>query len=163
MLRALLATAPLLVVAGCATATLPYTPAEQPPGARISAAYQMLGDRLRVEVDTDGRGLEEVAIIRPDGSALRPIALETVPVGSGSPPVGVGVGVGGTRWGGGGVGIGTGVSVGIPIGGGRPDVHTFAYFPLDEAGPGPWRLRVKLAGIEPTTILLGASPTGRAP
>lgn len=163
MLRALLTATPLLVVVGCATATLPYTPAEQPEGARVSAAYQVLGDRLRVELDSDGRGVEEMAIIRLDGSVLRPLAIETVPVGPGRPPVGVGVGVGGTRWGGGGVGIGTGVSVGIPIGGGRPDVNTFAYFPLDEAGPRPWPLRVKLAGIEPTTILLGASPTGRAP
>ena len=163
MLRALLVAMPLLAVAGCASATLPYTPAEQPRGARVSAAYQVLGDRLRVELDTDGRGLEEVAIIRLDGSPLRPLAIETMPVGPGSPPVGVGVGVGGTRWGGGGVGIGTGVSIGIPIGGGRPDVNTFAYFPIDEAGPRPWQLRVKLAGIEPTTILLGATPSGRGP
>lgn len=163
MLRALLAATLLLVAAGCATATLPYTPAEQPPGGRVSAAYQVLGDRLRVELATDGRGVEEVAIIRPDGSALRPLAMETAAVGSGRPPVGVGVGVGGTRWGGGGIGIGTGVSIGIPIGGGPPDLNTFAYFPLDEAGPRPWPLRVKLAGIEPATILLGATPTGTAP
>lgn len=160
MLRALLVAAALLIGAGCATATLPYTPEQQPPGARVSAAYQLLGDRLRVELDTGGRGVEEVAIIRPDGSPLRPLAIETMPVGPGSPPVGVGVGVGGSRWGGRGVGVGTGVSVGFPIGGGRPDVNTFAYFPLDEAGPAPWRVRVKLAGIEPTTILVGTATTG---
>ena len=31
-----------LLAAGCATATLPYTPEEQPRGARVSAAYQVL-------------------------------------------------------------------------------------------------------------------------
>ena len=91
----------LLAVAGCATARLPYTPEQQPAGARLSAAYQVLGDRVRIQVDTGGPPLEEVEIVRADGSALRPIALETVPVGSGSPPVGVGVGVGGGHWGGG--------------------------------------------------------------
>jgi hypothetical protein len=160
MLRAWLIGATLLAVAGCATATLPYTPEQPPPGVRVSAAYQLLGDRLRVELDSDGRAVEEVTIVRPDGSPLRPLAIETMPVGPGSPPVGVGVGVGGTRWGGRGVGVGTGVSVGIPIGGGRPDTNTFAYFPIDEAGPAPWRVRVKLAGIEPTTILVGAAPAG---
>jgi len=163
MLRPLPVAAALLALAGCATATLPYTPEQQPKGARISAAYQVLGDRLRVELDTGGRSVEEVEITRPDGAPLRPLAIETMPVGSGSSPVGVGVGVGGGRWGGrGGVGVGTGVSIGIPVGGGRPDTSTFAYFPLDEAGPPPWRLRVKLAGIEPTVIVVGAPPTGTA-
>ena len=160
MIRALpVVAAALATLTGCASATLPYTPEPQPPGARISAAYQVLGDRLRIEVDTDGRGLEEVAIIRADGSPLRPLAIETAPVGGASPSVGVGVGVGGGRWGGrGGVGVGTGVSVGIPVGGGRPDTNTFAYFPVDEAGAPPWRVRVKLAGIEPAVILVGTAP-----
>ena len=162
MIRALpvVATA-LAALTGCASATLPYTPEPQPPGARISAAYQVLGDRLRIEVDTDGRALEEVAIVRTDSSQLRPLAIETAPVGGASPSVGVGVGVGGGSWGGhGGLGVGTGVSVGIPVGGGRPDINTFAYFPVDEAGTPPWRVRVKLAGIEPAIIMVGASPAG---
>lgn len=154
--RALLG-AGLLAVAGCATAALPYTPEQQPAGARLSAAYQVLGDRVRIQVDTGGPPLEEVEIVRADGSALRPIALETVPVGSGSPPVGVGVGVGGGHWGGG-VGVGTGVSVGFPIGGRAPDVNTFAYFAADAAGPPPWRVRVKAAGVAPALILVGGSP-----
>lgn len=147
----------LLAVAGCATATLPYTPEQQPAGARLSAAYQVLGDRVRIQVDTGGPPLEEVEIVRADGSALRPIAVETVPVGAGSPPVGVGVGVGGGHWGGG-VGVGTGVSIGFPIGGRGPDVNTFAYFAADAAGPPPWRVRVKAAGVAPTLILVGGSP-----
>jgi hypothetical protein len=157
MLRPALIAAACLALAGCATATLPYTPEQQPPGARVSAAYQLLGDRLRIELDTNGRGVEEVEIVRADGSAVRPLAIEQIPVGPGSPPVGVGVGVGGTRWGGRGVGVGTGVSIGFPVGGGRPDLNTFAYFPLDEAGPAPWQVRVKLAGIEPTLIVVGAA------
>ena len=161
MLRVLPIATALVALTGCATATLPYTPEQQPKGARVSAAYQVLGDRLRVELDTGGRGVEEVEIVRPDGAPLRPLAIETMPVGPGPSPVGVGVGVGGGRWGGrGGVGVGTGVSIGIPVGGGPPDTNTFAYFRIDEAGPAPWRLRVKLAGIEPTVIVVGAAPTG---
>jgi hypothetical protein len=32
---------------------------------------------------------------------------------------------------------------------------TIAWFPLAPAGPAPWRVYVKLAGIEPTTIVVG--------
>jgi hypothetical protein len=157
MIRRLLIAAALVSLAGCAARTLPYTPETQPAGARVSAAYQVVGDRLRVEIESDGRRVEEAAIIRTEGAVVRPQAITTDP-GPRSGPVGVGVGVGGGTWGGG-VGVGTGVSVGIPVGGGAAIGSTFAYFPLDAAGPAPWRLRVKLAGIEPADILVGGPPT----
>jgi hypothetical protein len=157
--RPLLIVAALLVVSGCARATLPYRPEPQPPGARVSAAYRIAGDRLGIEIDTDGRPLEQAWIMKPDGVALAPEAVETPPVVAGSSPS-IGIGVGGGTWGGRG-GVGTGVSVGIPVGGGSSRVagNTLVWFPLAPAGPPPWRLYVKLAGIVPTTFLVGGPPT----
>jgi hypothetical protein len=158
MIRCCLALAALLVLSGCATATLPYTPAQQPAGEPISASYQVLGDRLRIEIDSGGRRIEEVTILEPSGALLRATALDTPLPGPAGSPVGIGIGIGGgsfsTR---GGVGVGTGLSVGVPVGGGSGVVegNSFAWFPLAEAGPGPWRLYVKLAGLEPTLIFVG--------
>lgn len=150
--------AALLTLAGCARSTLPYQPDPQPGGARISAAYQVVADRLRIEIDTDGRRLEEIRIITAAGAEVRALAIDNPPVVSSGSPVGVGVGVGGGSFGGrGGIGVGTGVSVGIPVGGGSAAIegHTFAWFALDQAGPAPWRVYVKLAGLPPTVILVG--------
>ncbi|HEX9820903.1 MAG TPA: hypothetical protein VGD07_14975 [Methylomirabilota bacterium] len=156
--RPLIAVAALLVVSGCARATLPYRPEPQPPGARVSAAYQVAGDRLGVEIDTDGRLLEQAWIMKPDGTALAPEVVETPPVVAGSSPS-IGIGVGGGTWGSRG-GVGTGVSVGIPVGGGSSRVagNTRVWFPFAPAGPPPWRLYVKLAGIVPTTFFVGGPP-----
>ena len=160
MIRPLIAAA-LLVVAGCAHATLPYTPEQQPEGARISAAYQILADRLRIEIDTDRRRVEDIWIHKPDGTALRALAIDNAPVVTGPPPtIGVGVGSGGYR---GGIGIGTGISVGIPVGEGasRIEGNTWATFALDQAGPPPWRLHLKLAGVAPVTIVVGGPVPAR--
>ena len=51
MVRALLVMAILSGLAGCASPRLRYTPVEQPPGARISARYQIIRDRLKIEID----------------------------------------------------------------------------------------------------------------
>ena len=148
-----LVAAMLLSLSGCAATTLPYTPAQQPSGARVSAAYQLVADRLRIEINADGRRVEEAKILKADGSELRAMAIDT------APPVttgGFGICIGGGSFGShGGVGVGTGVSVGVPVGGSDIPGHTFAWFPLAEAGPAPWRLYVKLAGIEPTVIHVG--------
>ena len=152
-----LVAAMVLSLTGCAATTLPYTPAQQPSGARVSVAYQLLLDRLRIEIDTGGRRVEEAKILKADGAELRALAIDRAPVTTGS-PVGLGIGIGGASFGSrGGVGVGTGVSVGVPVGGSGSDIqgNTFAWFPLAEAGPAPWRLYVKLAGIEPTVILVG--------
>jgi hypothetical protein len=153
-----LVVATFLSLTGCATtATLPYAPAQQPSGARISAAYQLVLDRLRIEIDTDGRRVEEAKILKADGAELRPLAIDTAPPVTTGSPGGLGIGIGGGSFGGrGGVGVGTGVSVGVPVGGSDIQGHTFAWFPLAEAGPAPWRFYVKLVGIEPTVILVGA-------
>jgi hypothetical protein len=146
----------VVAVAGCASATLPYQPAQQPEGARISAAYQLTGDRLRVEIDTDGRRLEEARILKVEGSEVRAETIDNPPVVSSGPAGGVGIGIGGGSFGRGG-GVGTGVSVGIPVGSGSTTVqgNTFVSFPLAQAGPAPWRVYVKLLGLAPTVILVG--------
>lgn len=157
--RALAITA-LVAIGGCGT-TLPYTPEQQPPGAKISAAYRIVGDRLGVEIDTDGRRLEEARILRSDGSALHAQTIEHAPIGY-SPPVSVGIGVGGVSGGGhSGTAVGTGVGVGFPVGGGpgRVQGNTFAFFPLDQIGPAPWRLLVKLEGTGPAVIVVGGTST----
>jgi hypothetical protein len=151
----------LVALAGCARATLPYTPAEQPPGARISAAYSTLVDRLRIEIDTDGRRLEQAWIRKPDGSNVAALAIEQPPIteGYGS---NVGISIGGGSWGGR-SGVATGIGVGIPIGGssGGPAGNTVVSFPLAEAGPGPWPVYLKLAGIPAVTIVVGGTPPAR--
>ena len=145
----------LVVLAGCAHATLPYQPEVQPRGARISAAYQVIGEQLRIEIDTDHQRLEQAWIMKPDGTSVPPQAVENAPIVTGPPPtIGVGTGTYGGR---GGIGVGTGVSVGIPVGSGSSRIEgtTVASFPLAAAGPAPWRVYVKLAGIEPATIVVG--------
>src|SRR5256885_17063829 len=145
----------LVFLAGCSQATLPYKPEQQPKGAKVSAAYQMLADRLKVEIDTDHRRLEDIFIVRADGTAVRAQSIENAPVVTGPGPT-IGIGIGGASIGRG-VGIGTGGGVGVPAGEGpsRIEGSTFATFPLEQVGPPAGRLHVKLAGLAPTTILVG--------
>jgi len=149
----------LVVLAGCSHATLPYQPDPQPHGARVSADYQVVGDRLRVEIDTSGRRLEQAWILKPDGTSVAPQTVENPPVVTGAGPS-FSIGVGGASYGRG-VGVGTGVGVGVPLGSGpsRIEGNTIVWFPLASAGPGPWRLYVKLAGVEPTTFPVGGPPS----
>jgi hypothetical protein len=153
-LRVFVATT-LVLLAGCAGSSLPYTPEQPPPGARVSAAYQIVADRLRVELDTDGRRVEEAKILKTDGSELRALAIDAGPPAVSGSPLSIGIG-GGTFGSRGGVGVGTGVGIGVPVGGGGTvEGHTFAWFALDQAGSAPWRVYVKLAGVAPTVILVG--------
>lgn len=151
--------------AGCSSSTpssgppssgLPYKPEVAVPGPAISAAYTVVGDRLRVEIDTGGRRLERAQIVKPDGAPLEAQTLEAAASGGNwGSPVGISIGVG--RIGGmGGVGTGVGVSTGGVVGGGGgAGTNTIASFPLEQAGPRPWRVRVKLEGIEPVDIVVG--------
>ncbi len=147
----------LIALTGCSRATLPYKPVVQPSGASLSADYVVLADRLRVEVDTDGYRLEDAQIVRTDNVAIRPQTIEQPPPASGGGP-GLGVGVGGGTFSGGrggGVGVGTGVGVTIPIGSdNRVAGNTVLYFPLDQIGPPPWRLTVRVAGTRVADIVL---------
>ena len=154
-MRSLAFAAVVLSLVGSASPAQPNKPDLKPKGATISAGYQILADRLRLEIETDHRRLEDIWIAKPDGTAIRAQTIDTAPTVVGPPPS-VGVGVGGGGYGGGGV-FGTGVGVGFPVGGGTPRIEgpTFASFPLDQVGPPPWRVHVKLAGVEPTTILVG--------
>ena len=146
--------AALVALAGCARSMLPYAPNPQPAGARVSADYQLVGDRLRIEVDTDGRRLEQAWIRRPDGSSVAADALESPPVVAGGSPS-MSIGIGGGTFGRGG-GVGTGVGVGFPLGGGgRLEGNTVVWFPAAPAGPPPWTLYLKLDGVAPTTFPVG--------
>jgi hypothetical protein len=138
------------------SATLPYKPEVQPPGVFISAAYTVVSDRLRVEIDTGGRRLERAQIVKADGGLLEAQTIEfSTPTGAGS-PVGIGFGVGSFGGLGGGVSTGVGVSTGTTVGGGGPTGGTtIASFPLAQAGPGPWRVRVRLQGAGSADILVG--------
>ncbi len=142
-----------LALAGCAAQTLRYTPDQQPSGSPISADYRQLEDRLRVEIDTGGYRLEEAQILRADGVAVPARTIEHPGYRGGGSGLGLGLGVGSIGRSGG-VGIGTGVGVGTTLGPGRAEGNTFADFPLAEAGPAPWRLRVKVVGVTPVVIVL---------
>jgi hypothetical protein len=121
----------------------------------VSADYQVVGDRLRIEIDTSGHRLEQAWIIKPDGASVAPSAVDNPPVVA-APGPSISVGVGGASYGRG-VGVGTGVGVGFPIGSGptRLAGNTIVWFPLAAAGPAPWRLYVKLGDVEPTTFFVG--------
>lgn len=158
-----------LTLGACASSSLnlPYKPEIQPSGATLSAAYTIIADRVRVEIATDGRRLERAQIVRPDGSLLEAQTIEyTPPVGGGGSPVGIGFGIGSFGSMGGGVGTGVGVSTGTMVGGGSSasavGPTTIASFPLAQAGPSPWRVRVKLQGIDSADILVG-EPAGSPP
>ena len=145
--------------AACSSSTpysgLPYRPEVPVTGAAISAAYTIVGDRLRVEIDTGGRRLERVQIAKPDGPILEAQTIEySAPSGSVGSPLSIGIGIG--RFGGG-VGTGVGVSTGGVVGGGGSGAgaNTIASFPLDQAGQRPWRVRIKLEGLDPADIVVG--------
>jgi hypothetical protein len=145
----------LVALAGCARATLPYKPDPQPSGARVSADYRTFGDRLRVEIDTDGRRLEQAWILKPDGTSVAADTVEAPPVVTGGGP-NLSFGLGGATFGrGGGVGSGVGVSMPVGEGPGRIEGNTIVWFPAGAAGPPPWNLYVKLAGIAPTSFHVG--------
>lgn len=140
-----------IALAGCASA-LPYTPAEQPAGVRLAAGAAVVGDRLRVPIDTAGYRLEQAWILRPDGVAIGPLTVEPPAPGGGS-GLGIGLGVGSVGRSGS-VSIGTGIGVGTGIGGPRGGRHPVAVFPLEQIGPAPWRLQIKVVGIQPAVIVL---------
>lgn len=158
-----------LTLGACASSSLslPYKPEVQPSGATISAAYTIVADRLRVEIATDGRRLERAQIVRPDGAVLEAQTIEyTPPAGGGGSPVGIGFGIGSFGGLGGGVSTGVGVSTGTTVGGGGSSAvgpSTIAAFPLAQAGPSPWRVRVKLQGADSADILVGEPTGGPAP
>jgi hypothetical protein len=148
-------------LAACASSSagLPYKPAVQPPGATVSAAYTIISDRLRVEIDGRGRRVERAQIVKPDGAVLEAQTIEYTPAaGGGGSPVSIGFGIGSFGSMGGGVSTGVGVSTGGVVGGGGSSNEvgsSIASFPLAQAGPSPWRVRVKLQGTDPADILVG--------
>jgi hypothetical protein len=149
-----------LTAAACASSSpsLPYRPVQQPPGATISAAYTIVADRLRVEIEGGGPRLERAQIVRADGAVLEAQTVEyTAARGGGGSPLSIGFGFGGfgssgSSAMGGGAGVSTATSVG---GGSAGGGSAIASFPLAQAGPAPWRVRVKLQGIDPVDVLVG--------
>ena len=148
-----------LAACSSSSAGLPYKPAVQPPGATVSAAYTIVSDRLRVEIDGRGRRVERAQIVKPDGAVLEAQTIEYTPAaGGGGSPVSIGFGIGSFGSMGGGVSTGVGVSTGGVVGGGGSSSEvgsSIASFPLAQAGPSPWRVRVKLQGTDPADILVG--------
>jgi hypothetical protein len=148
-------------LAACSSSSpgLPYKPAVQPPGATVSAAFTIVSDRLRVEIDGRGRRVERAQIVKPDGTLLEAQTIEYTPAaGGGGSPVSIGFGIGSFGSMGGGVGTGVGVSTGGVVGGGGSSSEvgsSIASFPLGQAGPSPWNVRVKLQGTDPADILVG--------
>ena len=148
-------------LAACSSASsgLPYKPEVQPPGATVSAAYTIVGDRLRVEIEGGGRRVERAQIVMPDGALLEAQTIEYTPAASsGGSPVSIGFGIGSFGSVGGGVSTGVGVSTGGVVGGGGSSSEvgsSIASFPLGQAGPSPWNVRVKLQGTDPADILVG--------
>jgi len=168
-----LAVSAMTLGSGCASsapppapvsANFPYKPETAVPGPPISAAYSVTTDRLRIEIDTGGRRLERAQIVKTDGALLdaQTIEFTQAPSGGGyGSPIGIGIGIGSFGHMGGGVGTGVGVSttgvVGGGSGGGGTSGNTIASFALDQAGQRPWRLRVKLEGVEPFDIVVGTA------
>jgi hypothetical protein len=149
--------AAVILVSGCASSGLRYKPEPPGVGAPITADYTVLADRVRVEIDTRGARLEDAQILKPDGTLIRPQAIE-YPLYRPSGCVGIGIGMGGSTWGSRGVGVGSGVSVGttVPVGEPRTEGNTVLYFPLDQVGSAPWRLRVQITGLGPAFFMLGS-------
>src|SRR5215813_8337546 len=147
------------------SANFPYKPETPVPGPPISAAYSVTTDRLRIEIDTGGRRLERAQIVKTDGALLDAQTIEFTQASSGGgygSPIGIGIGVGSFGRMGGGVGTGVGVSTsgvvgGSGGGGGSTSGNTIASFALEQAGQRPWRLRVKLEGVEPFDIVVGTA------
>jgi hypothetical protein len=118
----------------------------------LSADYAVAGERLRVEIATGGYRVEGAMILRPDGAAIPAQTIEQPDGGNGG-GFSIGVGVGSSRQVGS-VGVGAGVGTGAVLGERRAGATAFATFPLAAAGPPPWRLHVKVVGIEPVVIVL---------
>ena len=138
-----------IALTGCSSTTLPYKPVSQPSGATLSADYMVMADRLRVEIDTSGYRLEDAQIMRADNVVVRPQTIEQPPMAYNPGPT-VGFGYGGRSVSGGrrgAVGVGSGVGVSVPVGSGDARVagNTVLYFALDQVGPAPLSLNIKVA------------------
>jgi hypothetical protein len=148
-----------LALAGCA-GPLPYRPERQPSGATIAAGVRVVDERLRVEIDSEGYRVERAVLVRDGDQEVAPEAI--VPAAPAAPGGGVSIGLGVGTGGGGSSGsysVGTGVGVGL--GGPRSTRTTLVVFPLGAAGPPPWRLRVKVVGVDPVDIVLDLPASGR--
>ena len=150
----------LLAQAGCAS-PLPFQPERQPFGATISADVRVVEDRLQVEIDSEGYRVEWAVLVDDVGATLAPIALIPPTLAGGRGGLSIGLGLGAARSGSGGS-FSVGSGVGIPVGSARTSANTLVLFPLDQLYPPPWRLRVKVVGVEPVDILLDpAARSGR--
>ena len=142
----------VLTLAGCA-GPLPYRPERQPFGATISADARVTEDRLRVEIGSEGYRVEWAVLVREGrGRGDRARSARAL-LGRLLGGLSIGLGVGAEGWGSGGsYSVGTGI--GIPVGGTGPWRTTLAVFRLADAGPPPWRLRVKVVGVDAVDIVL---------
>jgi hypothetical protein len=112
-------------------------------------------DQLRVEIDSEGYRVERAVLVREGDAEVTPEALvpPTAPRAGGL-SIGLGVGSGGGSY-------SAGSGIGIGLGGPRSEWTTLAVFRLGEAGPPPWRLRVKVVGVDTVEIVLDPAAGGR--
>ena len=138
----------ILTLAGCAR-PLPYQPERQPFGATISADVRVTEDQLRVEIGSEGYRVERAMLVRDGDAEIAPEAL--VPSSAGAS--------GGLSM----ISAAVGTGIGIPVGGPGPRGTTLAVFRLVDAGPPPWRLRVKVVGVDVVEIVLDPAARPRRP
>jgi hypothetical protein len=149
----------LLAQAGCA-GTLPFQPERQPFGATISADVRAVDGRLQVEIASDGYRVEWAALVDDAGATLAPEALIPLPPPGSGGGLSIGLGLGAASSGSSGS-FSVASGVGLPVGSARAAGNTLALFPLDPLHPPPWRLRVKVVGVEPVDIVLDPARSGR--
>jgi hypothetical protein len=146
-----------LALTACA-GPLPYRPERQPFGATISAGVRVVDERLRVEIDSGGYRVERAVLVRDGDQEVAPEALAPPAVAAPGGGLSIGLGVGTGGWGSGGsYSVGTGIGLGGPL----PTGTTLVVFRLDAAGPPPWRLRIKVVGVDAVDIVLDPTASGR--
>jgi hypothetical protein len=147
-------------LAGC-VGPLPFQPEHQPFGATISADVRVVQGQLQVEIDSGGYRVEWAVLVDDVGATLTPLALiPPAPPESGG-GLSIGLGLGAASWGSSGS-FSVASGVGVPVGSSRASGNTLALFPLDQVHPPPWRLRVKVVGVDPVDIVLDPARLGRS-
>ena len=136
-------------VGGCSATSLPYKP--DTGNVPVSASHQLTPRRLYVHVDSAGWRVESAALAPDVGAEIAPVNIlhPSQEISSG---VGTGINVGA----GGGSIRRSGVDMSVGTGLAGDYAHTVIVFPADRAGPGPWRLRIKIARYPETWISLPA-------
>ncbi len=142
----------LVLLAGCASASLTHTPAVNPTNVPVSVNHRLTSNRFYVEVASGGFRVESVVLRLADGNELTAESIHHPAAGRSRTGGGISLGVGSR-----GVIVGnTAIGGGVGIGGGPTETYgnTVAIFPGGKVGEGPWTLTVKLLSMAPVEIEL---------